>query len=78
MPEGSTVGAFLGGQLLRIVPSFLPLPLLAITLLLSAVKVWRRQETRRNALCVELMCRIWASGRWPSSPSLLVGTGWFR
>lgn len=56
MTEGSTVGAFLGGQLLRMVPSFVPL-------LLSTVNVWRRQETRRYALCVELMCRT--CDRWP-------------
>lgn len=41
MAIGSIIGAFIGGQLLGIVPSAALLPLLAGILLLSAAKVWR-------------------------------------
>jgi uncharacterized membrane protein YfcA len=41
MAAGSIVGAFIGGQLLGLVPSSVLLPLLAVILLISAVKVWR-------------------------------------
>lgn len=41
MAAGSLAGAFIGGQLLGIVPSGALLPLLAAILLISAVKVWR-------------------------------------
>lgn len=41
MAVGSIMGAFIGGQLLGIVPSAVLLPLLAGILLLSAAKVWR-------------------------------------
>lgn len=41
MAAGSVVGAFLGGQLLGLVPSTFLLPLLALLLIISAVKVWR-------------------------------------
>lgn len=41
MAAGSVVGAFLGGQLLGVVPSRILLPLLAAILLVSAAKVWR-------------------------------------
>ncbi|WP_029356069.1 sulfite exporter TauE/SafE family protein [Bosea sp. 117] len=41
MAAGSIVGAFIGGQLLGVVPNEFLLPFLAILLLLSAVKVWR-------------------------------------
>ena len=41
MAAGSMVGTFLGGKLLRVVPTPLLLPLLAVILLASAVKVWR-------------------------------------
>lgn len=41
MAAGSIIGTFVGAQLLGLVPSGLLLPLLAIILLLSAVKVWR-------------------------------------
>lgn len=41
MAAGSVIGAFLGGQLLGVVPSTVLLPLLAALLLISAVKVWR-------------------------------------
>lgn len=40
MAAGSILGAFIGGQLLGLVPSVVLLPLLAIILVLSAVKVW--------------------------------------
>jgi uncharacterized membrane protein YfcA len=41
MATGSIVGAFVGGQLLGIVPSAVLLPILAAILVVSAVKVWR-------------------------------------
>jgi uncharacterized membrane protein YfcA len=41
MAAGSILGTFLGGQLLGLVPSAVLLPLLALILLVSAVKVWR-------------------------------------
>lgn len=41
MALGSIVGAFLGGQLLGVVPASLLLPTLAVILIVSAVKVWR-------------------------------------
>jgi len=41
MAAGSIVGAFLGGQLLGLIPSGLLLPLLSAILVLSAIKVWR-------------------------------------
>jgi uncharacterized membrane protein YfcA len=40
MALGSLTGAFLGGQLLGIVPSVVLLPLLAGILVISAVKIW--------------------------------------
>jgi uncharacterized membrane protein YfcA len=40
---GSIVGSFVGGQLLGIVPSAVLLPLLAVILVLSAIKVWRHK-----------------------------------
>jgi uncharacterized membrane protein YfcA len=43
MAAGSIVGAFIGGQLLGIVPSGVLLPLLTAILLISAVKVWRHK-----------------------------------
>lgn len=43
MAVGSIVGAFLGGQLLGIVPASVLLPLLAAILVVSAVKVWQHQ-----------------------------------
>lgn len=43
MAVGSVVGAFVGGQLLGVVPSGLLLPALAVILLVSAVKVWRHK-----------------------------------
>jgi uncharacterized membrane protein YfcA len=43
MAAGSIVGTFVGGQLLGIVPSYVLLPLLAVILMLSAVKVWRHE-----------------------------------
>jgi len=41
MAGGSLVGAFLGAQLLGVVPTSVLLPILAAILLISAVKVWR-------------------------------------
>ena len=41
MAVGSLFGAFLGGQLVGMVPSGLLLPLLAVILVISAIKVWR-------------------------------------
>lgn len=43
MAVGSIVGSFVGAQLLGIVPNGVLLPLLAIILLLSAIKVWRHR-----------------------------------
>ncbi|MDD2722558.1 MAG: sulfite exporter TauE/SafE family protein [Methylovulum sp.] len=41
MATGSLCGAFLGGQLLGIVPTKILLPMLALILGVSAIKVWR-------------------------------------
>lgn len=41
MAAGSILGAFLGGRLLGVVPAEILIPLLALILLLSAVKIWR-------------------------------------
>ncbi|MBX5156982.1 MULTISPECIES: sulfite exporter TauE/SafE family protein [unclassified Rhizobium] len=41
MALGSILGAFIGGQLLGIVPSVVLLPALAVILVISAIKVWR-------------------------------------
>ena len=41
MAAGSICGSFIGGRLLGLVPSAVLLPLLAVILILSAVKVWR-------------------------------------
>lgn len=43
MAIGSIAGAFLGGQLLGLVPDIVLLPALALILLVSAVKVWRHR-----------------------------------
>lgn len=43
MAAGSILGSFIGGQLLGLVPSALLLPLLAVILILSAVKVWKHK-----------------------------------
>ena len=43
MAAGSIFGSFIGGRLLSFVPSAVLMPLLAIILLLSAVKVWRHK-----------------------------------
>lgn len=40
MATGSIIGSYLGGKLLGIVPTSILLPLLALILLISAVKVW--------------------------------------
>jgi uncharacterized protein len=41
MAAGSILGSFIGGQLLGFIPGAALLPLLAVILLISAVKVWR-------------------------------------
>lgn len=43
MAAGSIIGTFIGGQLLGIVPSAMLLPILAVILVLSALKVWRHK-----------------------------------
>lgn len=43
MAVGSLVGAFIGGLLLGLAPSAILLPLLAVILVISAVKVWRHK-----------------------------------
>ena len=43
MSIGSLLGAFLGGQLLGIIPEGVLLPFLALILVISATKVWRHQ-----------------------------------
>ena len=43
MATGSVVGSFVGGQLLGIVPTPVLLPLLALILILSALKIWRHK-----------------------------------
>jgi uncharacterized membrane protein YfcA len=43
MASGSIAGALIGGLLLGIVPGTLLIPLLAIILVLSAVKIWRHK-----------------------------------
>jgi uncharacterized protein len=41
MATGSVLGAFIGGQLLGVIPDVVLLPLLAAILIVSAVKLWR-------------------------------------
>ena len=43
MATGSILGSFIGGQLLGLVPNAVLLPLLALLLVLSAVKVWKHK-----------------------------------
>lgn len=43
MALGSIVGAFIGGQLLGLVPPHVLLPALALILVLSAIKVWKHE-----------------------------------
>jgi uncharacterized protein len=43
MAAGSILGSFIGGQLLGTLPSSALLPLLAVILVLSAIKVWRHK-----------------------------------
>ncbi len=43
MAAGSILGSFIGGRLLGLVPNAVLLPLLAIMLVLSAVKVWKHK-----------------------------------
>ena len=43
MAAGSIIGSFIGGRLLGIIPTVFLLPLLALILVVSAVKVWRHK-----------------------------------
>ena len=43
MAAGSIFGSFIGGRLLGFVPNAVLVPLLAIILVLSAVKVWKHK-----------------------------------
>jgi uncharacterized membrane protein YfcA len=43
MAAGSILGSFIGGRLLGLVPSAVLLPLLAVILVLSALKVWQHK-----------------------------------
>ena len=43
MAAGSIIGSFIGGRLLGLIPTAVLLPLLALILIVSAVKVWRHQ-----------------------------------
>jgi uncharacterized protein len=43
MAAGSIVGTFIGGQMLGLVPNSVLLPILAVLLLASAIKVWRHE-----------------------------------
>jgi uncharacterized membrane protein YfcA len=43
MAAGSIVGSFIGGQLLGVIPAPVLMPLLAVILVLSAIKVWRHK-----------------------------------
>jgi len=43
MAAGSLLGSAIGGMLLGLTPSFFLLPMLALILLISAVKVWRHK-----------------------------------
>jgi hypothetical protein len=42
----------IGGQLLVVAPGFIPLPLLAAILLVSAAKVWRHGRKKRQTMVV--------------------------
>jgi len=44
MTLGSIFGTFIGGQLLGILPTSVLLPLLALILVVSAIKVWRHRQ----------------------------------
>jgi uncharacterized protein len=43
MAAGSILGTFLGARLLGIVPNSILLPLLALILVFSAIKVWQHR-----------------------------------
>jgi uncharacterized membrane protein YfcA len=43
MAAGSIVGSFIGGRVLGLLPNTILLPLLAVILVLSAVKVWKQK-----------------------------------
>jgi uncharacterized membrane protein YfcA len=44
MAAGSIAGTFVGGLLLGLVPTSILLPLLAVVLVISAIKVWRQRH----------------------------------
>jgi len=44
MAAGSILGSFIGGRLLGLVPNAVVLPLLAVILVLSALKVWKQHR----------------------------------
>jgi uncharacterized protein len=43
MAAGSIAGTFIGGLLLGVVPNYVLLPLLAVLLLISAMKIWSHE-----------------------------------
>lgn len=43
MAVGSVVGSFLGARMLGVIPAFILLPMLALILLGSAVKIWHHR-----------------------------------
>jgi uncharacterized protein len=45
MAVGSVVGSFIGARLLGIVPGSILLPILAVVLLISSVKLWLHRRT---------------------------------
>jgi uncharacterized protein len=45
MAVGSVVGSFIGAQLLGIIPGVVLLPVLAVILLISSVKLWLHRRT---------------------------------
>jgi len=45
MAMGSVVGSFIGAQLLGVIPAALLLPVLALVLLVSSVKLWLHRRT---------------------------------
>ena len=49
MAAGSVVGSIIGGQLLGVVPGHILLPLLAVILLISAMKVWGHKSAPATA-----------------------------
>lgn len=56
MALGSIAGAFVGGHLLGLIPDHVLLPILALILVISSVKVWRHKETSSIADVPNAMC----------------------